>query len=158
MLECLRYWKLTKLTSAKLGAIVMTGLLGVYLTLVWERSIGLVSSSEPVAAVIGALMLFFPALGAWGIFLELRFGLRIEKLGDRLKSEDSWPRFDFELRPSGRPTRESAEAVFGRYRELVTSDESNWKAWFTLGLAYDAAGDRGRARKAMRTAIALSKN
>lgn len=146
------------MTSAKLGALVMTGLLGVYLTVVWERSIGFVFSNQPVAVAIGSLMLFFPVLGAWGIFLELRFGLQIEKLGEKLKAEDSWPRFDFELRPSGRPTRSSAEAVFEKYRQGVTSDESNWKSWFALGLAYDAAGDRARARKAMRKAISLSKS
>jgi len=145
-------------TSAKLGAIVMTGLLGMYLALVGERSIALVSSSEPVAVAIGSIMIILPAVAAWGIFMELRFGLRIERLGERLKQEDAWPQFDFELRPSGRPTKESAEAIFGRYRELVKNDESNWRSWFALGLAYDAAGDRARARKAMRTAIALGLN
>jgi hypothetical protein len=146
------------LTSAKFGAIVMTGLLGVYLTLVGERSIALVNSPQPIAVAIGALMLFLPAVAAWGIFLELRFGLRIEKLGEILKKDNAWPRFEFELRPSGRPTRESAEAIFGKYQKLVENDESNWKVWFALGLAYDAAGDRARARKAMRSAIALSRN
>ena len=146
------------MTSAKFGAIVMTGLLGVYLTLVGERSIALVNSPQPIAVAIGALMLFLPAVAAWGIFLELRFGLRIEKLGEILKKENAWPRFEFELRPSGRPTRESAEAIFGKYQKLVENDESNWKVWFALGLAYDAAGDRARARKAMRSAIALSQN
>jgi tetratricopeptide (TPR) repeat protein len=146
------------LTSAKFGAIVMTGLLGVYLTLVWERSIALVNSPQPIAVAIGSLMLFLPVVAAWGIFLELRFGLRIEKLGEILKKENAWPRFEFELRPSGRPTRESAEAIFGKYQKLVENDESNWKVWFALGLAYDAAGDRARARKAMRSAIALSRN
>lgn len=145
------------MTSAKFGAIVMTFLLGVYLTLVGERSIALVNSTEPVAVAIGSLMLFLPVIAAWGIFLELRFGLRIEKLGELLKKENAWPRFEFELRPSGRPTRESAEAVFGQYRDAVESDESNWRTWFALGLAYDAAGDRPRARKAMRTAIALGR-
>jgi tetratricopeptide (TPR) repeat protein len=100
-------------------------------------------------------MLFLPGVAAWGIFLELKFGLRIEKLGELLKTENAWPRFDFELRPSGRPTKQSAEAVFGRYREAVENDESNWRTWFALGLAYDAAGDRARARKAMRQAIAI---
>jgi cytochrome c-type biogenesis protein CcmH/NrfG len=136
----------------------MTGLLGMYLALVGERSIALVSSSEPVAVAIGSIMIILPAVAAWGIFMELRFGLRIERLGERLKQEDAWPQFDFELRPSGRPTKESAEAIFGRYRELVKNDESNWRSWFALGLAYDAAGDRARARKAMRTAIALGLN
>jgi hypothetical protein len=102
-------------------------------------------------------MLFLPVVAAWGIFLELRFGLRIEKLGEVLKQENAWPRFEFELRPSGRPTKESAEATFGKYREAVETDESNWRTWFALGLAYDAAGDRARARKAMRTAIALGR-
>lgn len=143
------------MTSAKFGAIVMTFLLGVYLTLVGERSIALIQSPEPVAVAIGSLMLFLPVVAAWGIFLELRFGLRIEKLGELLKTENAWPHFDFELRPSGRPTKESAEAVFGRYREAVESDESNWRTWFALGLAYDAAGDTARARKAMRQAIAI---
>ena len=146
------------MTSAKFGAIVMTGLLGVYLTLVWERSIALVNSPQPIAVAIGSLMLFLPVVAAWGIFLELRFGLRIEKLGEILKKENAWPRFEFELRPSGRPTRESAEVIFGKYQKLVENDESNWKVWFALGLAYDAAGDRARARKAMRSAIALSRN
>ena len=146
------------MTSAKFGAIVMTGLLGVYLTLVWERSIALVNSPQPIAVAIGSLMLFLPVVAAWGIFLELRFGLRIEKLGEILKKDNAWPRFEFELRPSGRPTRESAEAIFGKYQKLVENDESNWKVWFALGLAYDAAGDRARARKAMRSAIALSRN
>jgi tetratricopeptide (TPR) repeat protein len=136
----------------------MTGLLGVYLTLVWERSIALVNSPQPIAVAIGSLMLFLPVVAAWGIFLELRFGLRIEKLGEILKRENDWPRFEFELRPSGRPTRESAEVIFGKYQKLVENDESNWKVWFALGLAYDAAGDRARARKAMRRAIALSRN
>ena len=146
------------MTSAKFGAIVMTGLLGVYLTLVGERSIALVNSAQPVAIAIGSLMLFLPVVAAWGIFLELRFGLRIEKLGNVLKNENAWPRFDFEFRPSGRPTKESAEAIFGKYREAVEKDSANWKTWFALGLAYDAAGDRARARKAMRTAIATSRN
>jgi tetratricopeptide (TPR) repeat protein len=145
------------LTSAKLGAIVMTGLLGVYLALVGERSIALVASSEPVAVAIGSLMLFLPVVAAWGIFVELRFGLRIEKLGETLKQENAWPRFEFELRPSGRPTKDSAEAIFGNYRAMVENDESNWRTWFALGLAYDAAGDRARARKAMRKAIALGR-
>ncbi len=143
------------MTSAKFGAIVMTILLGVYLTLVTERSIALATSSEPIAIALGSMMLVLPLVAAWGIFLELRFGLKIEKLGDLLKKENSWPRFDFVLRPSGRPTKESAEEVFEGYRELVEQDESNWKAWFALGLAYDAAGDRARARRAMRTAITL---
>jgi hypothetical protein len=119
-----------------------------YLAVVADRSFALVGSGEPIGIAIGSLMLFLPAVAFWGIFMELRFGLRIEKLGDQLKKENAWPQFPFELRPSGRPTKESGQNV--------EADETNWKAWFALGLAYDAAGDRARARKAMRQAITLT--
>jgi cytochrome c-type biogenesis protein CcmH/NrfG len=89
--------------------------------------------------------------------MELRFGLRIEKLGEELKKQNAWPQFPFELKPSGRPTKESAQEVFEQFRQDVEADQNNWKAWFALGLAYDAAGDRSRARKAMRQAIALTR-
>ena len=146
------------MTSAKFGALLMTALVVMYLVLVAERSFALMASGEPIGIAIGSAMIFLPAVAFWGIFMELRFGLRIEKLGSFLMKENAWPSFPFELRPSGRPTKPSAEAVFDIYREKVEADEKNWKSWFALGLAYDAAGDRARARKAMRQAISLSNN
>lgn len=136
----------------------MSALVVVYLVLVADRSLALIGSGEPIGIAIGSLMFVLPAVAFWGILMELRFGLRIEKLGASLMKEGSWPSFPFETRPSGRPTKESAEAVFDDYRQKVEADEANWKAWFALGLAYDAAGDRARARKAMRQAIALANN
>jgi tetratricopeptide (TPR) repeat protein len=144
------------LSSAKFGALFMSALVVMYLVLVAERSFALIGSGEVIGIAIGSLMIFLPAVAFWGIFMELRFGLRIEKLGEALKQENAWPQFPFELRPSGRPTKESAQDVFEQFRQKVRSDESNWKAWFALGLAYDAAGDRPRARKAMRQAISLA--
>ena len=145
------------MTSAKFGALFMSALVVMYLVLVAERSLALIGSGEPIGIAIGSLMIFLPALAFWGIAMELRFGLRIEKLGEVLKQENAWPQFPFVLRPSGRPTKESAQDVFAEFRQKVESDESNWKTWFALGLAYDAAGDRPRARKAMRRAIALAR-
>ncbi len=144
------------MSSAKFGALFMSALVVMYLVLVAERSFALIGSGEAIGIAIGSLMIFLPAVAFWGIFMELRFGLRIEKLGEVLKQENAWPQFPFELRPSGRPTKESAQEVFEQFRQRVISDESNWKTWFALGLAYDAAGDRPRARKAMRQAISLA--
>ena len=146
------------MTSAKFGALFMSALVVVYLVLVADRSLALIGSGEPIGIAIGSLMLVLPAVAFWGIWMELRFGLRIEKLGKLLQSENAWPSFPFETRPSGRPTKESAELVFDDYRQKVEADEGNWRVWFALGLAYDAAGDRARARKAMRQAIALANN
>jgi Flp pilus assembly protein TadD len=37
----------------------------------------------------------------------------------------------------------------------VATAPDDWAAWFRLGLAYDDAGDRRRAREALQRAIAL---
>ena len=145
------------MTPAKFGALFMSALVVVYLVLVAERSVALMGSGDPIGIAIGSLMIFLPAVAFWGIAMELRFGLRIEKLGEVLKKENSWPQFPFVLRPSGRPTKQSAQDVFDEFRQKVAADENNWRAWFALGLAYDAAGDRPRARKAMRQAIVLAR-
>jgi Flp pilus assembly protein TadD len=39
----------------------------------------------------------------------------------------------------------------------VEDAPDDWRTWFRLGIAYDDAGDRRRAREAMRRAISLSR-
>ena len=51
--------------------------------------------------------------------------------------------------------REAADARFAEVRTRVEADPESWARWFELSVAYDAAGDRRRARSAMRQAIAL---
>jgi hypothetical protein len=89
--------------------------------------------------------------------VEFRFGFQIEKLSKQIEAEGNWPQLDFELRPSGRPTKDSAAKVFEQVSKKVATDESNYLNWFALGLAYDASGDRRRARGAMRKALKLSR-
>ncbi|MDE2591354.1 MAG: hypothetical protein KGL41_00650 [Actinomycetales bacterium] len=144
------------MTGAKLGAVVMTGLTVMYVFLLGEKGWVLLQQPNVIAKLMGGLILMFPAVAIWAIIRELIFGLKIEKLAGKVEESGQWPQFNFELRPSGRPTRESANAEFERIRGLVEANENDWLAWFTLGLAYDAAGDRRRARLAMRKALALN--
>ncbi len=51
-----------------------------------------------------------------------------------------------------------AEEGFPKYRAEVGAQPRSWRAWFRLGLAYDASGDRRRARWALREAIRLSRS
>ncbi|KTR54674.1 hypothetical protein SA11R_08410, partial [Rothia kristinae] len=61
------------------------------------------------------------------------------------------------LYASGRIDREAADAAFPARRAEVEREPEDWRAWFRLALAYDAAGDRKRARRAMRDAVALDR-
>ena len=143
--------------NAKLGAALMALLTLIYTALLANTGITLLLVDEPVAKVMGALILVFPVFSLWVTIREFVFGVQVEKLAAKIEREGKWPHFAFEYRPSGRPTRESADRVFAVYAKAAQENPENPIAWFSLGLAYDAAADRGRARSAMRKALALSR-
>lgn len=147
---------MTKFASgAKVGAIATAGLVLVYVAVLGQHGLLLISSGDALQIIFGALILVFPVLALFSLYREFKFGIAVEKLGKELEAAGQWPMFDFELRPSGRPTKESARLEFERLRKITEADESNWKNWFALGLSYDAAGDKPRARAAMREAVRL---
>ena len=129
----------------------------IYTGLLANTGITLLVLDEPVAKLMGALILVFPIFSIWLTIREFVFGVQIERLATKIEREGKWPQFDFEYRPSGRPTRASADRVFESFAIAAHNNPSSAHAWFSLGLAYDAAGDRRRARQAMRKALVLSR-
>jgi len=143
--------------TAKIGVGLTAALLLLYLVLTAGRSLELILSGEPVAAVIGVASLGLPVLGVWALGRELLFGLASQRLITRMEAEDELPAEELPLRPSGRPVREAADADFPRWAEAVAENPESWRDWMRLGFAYDASGDRRRARSAIRTAIRLER-
>jgi cytochrome c-type biogenesis protein CcmH/NrfG len=135
----------------------MAAALALYIVLVAQRAYLLLTSGEPVAIAMGAALVLLPVLGAWGLWRELRFGMRAQALARRLEAEGGLPAEQIDVRESGRPERAQADALFPAYRADVEAHPDDWRAWFRLGLVYDGAGDRRRARHAVRTAIALER-
>jgi hypothetical protein len=143
--------------SPKLGAAISISLLAVYLLVLSKWAFGMMAIGSWLGVVLGGLVFAFPLLGAYAIYRELRFGLKVEAMGRELDSANEWPMFQLELRPSGRPTRESADENFKIVAKHAEANPDDWKSAFALSLAYDACGDRPRARKAMAEAMALHK-
>jgi cytochrome c-type biogenesis protein CcmH/NrfG len=141
--------------SARIGVAVMAVLLALYIALVAQRAWLLLVSGDPVGMAMGAGLAILPVIAVWALARELRFGARAQQLGRRLESEGATPQDEVSVRPSGRVVREDADAVFPAYRAQVQQNPDDWRAWYRLGLAYDGAGDRRRAREAVRTAIRL---
>ena len=144
------------MSRAKIGAIVMSALLLVYVILLTNTAFTLFATGVFVAQVMGLLIITFPLIGVWAIVVELRFGIATEKLVARVEASGNWPDFGIETRPSGRAVRSSADAAFAKWSAAAAENDTDFQAWFNLSLAYDACGDRRRARAAMRKAIALS--
>ncbi|MFB7886253.1 hypothetical protein [Microbacterium sp. NPDC056057] len=143
--------------SARIGVAVMAALLALYIVLVGQRAWLLLVSGDAVGIAMGTALVVLPLIAAWALGRELWFGVRAQQLGTRLEAEDALPQEEVAVRPSGRVMREDGDAVFPTYRADVEAHPDDWRAWYRLGLAYDAAGDRRRAREAVRAAIRLEK-
>ncbi|MFT2691305.1 hypothetical protein [Clavibacter zhangzhiyongii] len=141
--------------ATRIGVGLMAVLMVLYLVVLGQRAVILVLSGEPVGVVFGLGLVILPLIGVWALVRELSFGVRSARLARLLDEEGGLPVDDLPTRASGRPVREAADASFPVYQAEVEQDPASWRAWFRLGLAYDASGDRRRARGAIRRAIAL---
>ena len=141
--------------QAKLGAAAMAVLTMLYVVTLGQRGWLLLHQDSPVAKAMGVFILVLPLFGLAGIFMELRFGIRVERMAKQVEQEGLWPIRDLPLRPSGRPEKVAAQQVFERIQEQANGAPEDWHSWFNLGLAYDACGDRRRARISMRKALKL---
>jgi len=143
---------------ARIAGLVMAGLLVLYLAFVVQYAIILLGVGQPVAIAMGVALLVLPVVGAWVLTAELLFVFRAERLLARLRDEGGLPVDDLPRLPSGRPDPEAADAQFPIYQAELEAAPESWRAWLRLGLAYDASGDRKRARWATREAIRLSRS
>ncbi|MGH3523173.1 MAG: hypothetical protein ACRDUT_02820 [Mycobacterium sp.] len=128
----------------------------VYLVLLGRAAVLMIGSGRAVAIVLGVALLILPAIGLWAMIATLRAGLAHQKLA-RLVAQDGMELDVSALprRPSGRIERDAADALFDTVRTELHSDPDNWRRWYRLARAYDYAGDRGRARAAMKKAVDL---
>ncbi|UXA19947.1 hypothetical protein [Mycobacterium sp. SMC-4] len=128
----------------------------VYFVLLGRTAWLLVASGEPAAIGLGGALFLLPVIGLWAMVATVRAGLAHQRLARIIGAEgleldvSALPR-----RPSGRIRRDAADALFGQVREELEADPDNWRRWYRLARAYDYAGDRPRAREAMKKAMQL---
>lgn len=146
---------MTPLRIQLMIALMCAALLG-YLALLGRTAILMIASGRAVAVALGTALLILPAIGLWAMIATLRAGFAHQKLA-RLVAEDGMELDVSALprRPSGRIERDAADALFDTVRAELDDDPQNWRRWYRLARAYDYAGDRGRAREAMKKAVEL---
>ena len=130
-------------------------MLVLYLIAVGQRGVLLILDGRAAFVLLGIGVLILPLIGSWIVVKELSFGRATQRLGAEVAALGALPVDDLPRQPSGRVDRAAADAAFAAYQREVQAAPESWVAWFRLALAYDAAGDRMRARRAMRRAIAL---
>jgi tetratricopeptide (TPR) repeat protein len=128
----------------------------VYFVLLGRIAMAFIMSGEPAAIGLGLALTIMPLIGLWVMVSTLRAGLAHQRLGRIAREEgmeldvSSLPR-----RASGRIERDAADALFVTVRDELEQDPENWRRWYRLARAYDYAGDRSRAREAMKKAVEM---
>ncbi|OBI40593.1 hypothetical protein A5707_09265 [Mycobacterium kyorinense] len=144
--------------AARLQLLIafMCAALLVYLALLARTAVVLIGSGRAAAVGLGVALLVLPFIGLWAMIATLRAGFAHQKLA-RLIAEDGMELDVSTLprRPSGRIERQAADTLFDAVRTELRNDPDNWRRWYRLARAYDYAGDRARAREAMKKAVDL---
>jgi hypothetical protein len=141
--------------GARRAAALAFAVLVLYLVAIGWRGLVLLRVGGVVPVLLGLALLALPVVGLWAVIREWRFGTATERMARELDARGGLPVDDLPRNPGGRVDRASADAWFERFRREVDAEPQSWAAWFRLALGYDAAGDRRRARAAMRRAVAL---
>ncbi len=141
--------------NARTTAVVMVLVLIVYLVVAGAQAITLLGSGEPISMGLGLGLLILPLIGLWIIWREMQFGFGVQKMARQLEEEGGLPVDNLPRTEGGRIDRSAADAEFAVVEQTTRADPGNWRAWFRVAAAYDAAGDRKRARAAMRYALGV---
>lgn len=132
--------------------------LAFYFVRLGQTGIELIVSGEPVSVIFGVGVFLLPLIGVWIVYATLRAGLDHQRLARRIHEEGlELDVTDLPRMPSGRVRRDAADTVFESVKKEWEADPDNWRNSYRLARAYDLAGDRSRAREAMKRAVALEK-
>lgn len=137
------------------GVVGLTVLLGLYVVLVAWRSVALIGTGRPVGILLGVAFLVVPLVVVAMLVREWRLAMVVQGMADDLAGEGGLAVDDLPRSPGGRIDRAAARAAFDEVREQTEAAPDDWRSWYRLAFAYDAAGDRSRAREALRTAARL---
>ena len=148
---------MSRSTASIRGVVLLLIALAAYIGLIGYRAVDLLGQRSATLKVLGAAVIIIPLVGIWVVLAELRFGRDTARLATRLNAEGDPGDPELPRTSSGRVDRAAADAFFEQRKAEVEADPSDWRTWYRLAIAYDLAGDRRRAREAMRTAIANSR-
>ncbi|GIG25216.1 tetratricopeptide repeat protein [Cellulomonas denverensis] len=139
--------------TSLIAAVALTALLGLYLWLVLGRSVALIRTGEPAGIGLGLGFAVLPLLVLVLVAREWFLAIDVQRMADTLAERDELPVDDLPRSPGGRIDRAAAVAAFDQARtEAEQAADDDWGAWYRLAFAYEAAGDRKRARATLRTA------
>ena len=142
-------------TGTKVWVGLVTALLLFFSGYAVSLALAFMRAPQPLAKAMGGATIVIVVLGLILLAREIAFGMQSERLARILEAEGGLPVDDLPRSPGGRIDRAAADAEFETYRIEAEAAPRDWRARYRLSLAYDASGDRSRAREAAREAVRL---
>lgn len=131
---------------AKRVALILSGILGVYLVFAAWRGFDLLLVDDPAVRALGVSVLVLPVLGVILVAREIKFGKLSSEMGQEI-SESLLPKKDF--------TEEEKRTFLDQAIDRAKNDMDNWANWYSVALAYDVLNERKLAREAMQHSVEL---
>jgi polyhydroxyalkanoate synthesis regulator phasin len=131
---------------AKRVALILSGILGVYLVFAAWRGFDLLLVDDPAVRTLGVSVLVLPLLGVILVVREIKFGKLSYEMGQEI-SESLLPKKDF--------TEEEKRDFLDQAIERAKNGMDNWANWYSVALAYDVLNERKLAREAMQHSVEL---
>jgi cytochrome c-type biogenesis protein CcmH/NrfG len=129
-----------------------------YLVLLGRIAFALIGDGRAASIGLGVALLLLPVIGAWALIATLRAGFTHQRLARQAADAGmDLDVSDLPRRASGRIERDAADRLFATVRAELDADPDNWMRWYRVARAYDYAGDRSRAREAMKTAVEMER-
>lgn len=139
----------------RLGVVGLTVLLALYLGIVLVRAVELIRTGVPVAVALGVAFAVIPLMIVMMLIREWRLALETQSMADELAAVGELPVDDLPRSKGGRIDREAAVVALQERRTATQISPESWQVWYHLAFAHDAAGERARARRALRTAARI---
>lgn len=146
-------------SGARTTALLLVGFtlaLGVYMLV---RAVDLFRTGDLAGIGVGVGVLLLVTVTVLLVLGEVRLGAASQRLAQRLEAEGGLP-YDppgVVRRPSGRLSKDDADAIYALRAREVEAAPQDWRAWWRLAAAYGEARDPKRGRRAMRKAVALER-
>ena len=131
---------------AKRVALILSGILAVYLVFAAWRGFDLLLVDDPAVRALGVSVLVLPLLGVILVVREIKFGKLSYEMGQEI-SEHLLPKKDF--------TEEEKRNFLDQAIERTKNGMDNWANWYSVALAYDVLNERKLAREAMQHSVQL---
>ncbi|WP_225726433.1 MULTISPECIES: hypothetical protein [unclassified Nocardia] len=137
---------------------VLVVVLGYYFIRLGRKAFELFGYGDAVSILLGIGILILPFIGVWVVATSVRAALAHQHLARRIADEGlELDVSELPRRPSGRIERAAADELFEQVKQEWEADPDNWRNSYRVSRAYDYAGDRTRARAAMRRAVELER-